>query len=268
MSATVFYFSGTGNSLSAAHSIAEKLGSSKVIALVSLPEKPQTVVDTDTAVFVFPVYAGGPPLVVLNSLSRIRFVGAPYICAVSTCDSYAGTTAGILARRLEKDTGHKLAASWTVFMPGNYTPLSEAPEDSEISRKLAQADLRLGQIAAEIGQKMPGDPAGILEKFHWLVEFPWYGFAMGVARSDRRFRASADCTGCGICARVCPVRNIVNNQAGRPVWQHHCEQCMACLQFCPVEAVQFCWWTRGRRRYHHPQVSAEMIEAQKKPARS
>jgi len=25
---------------------------------------------------------------------------------------------------------------------------------------------------------------------------------------------------------------------GRPVWQHHCEQCFACLQWCPKEAIQ------------------------------
>ena len=26
---------------------------------------------------------------------------------------------------------------------------------------------------------------------------------------------------------------------GRPMWLHRCEQCMACLQWCPAEAIEF-----------------------------
>jgi len=31
---------------------------------------------------------------------------------------------------------------------------------------------------------------------------------------------------------------------------------MACIQWCPVEAIQVGKRTRGRRRYHHPEVTA------------
>ncbi len=70
---------------------------------------------------------------------------------------------------------------------------------------------------------------------------------------DRAFHTDARCNGCAICARICPVDNI-RMLDGRPAWQHRCEQCFACLQWRPQEAIQFGEHTAGRRRYHHPEV--------------
>ena len=84
---------------------------------------------------------------------------------------------------------------------------------------------------------------------------------------DRAFRADEKCNGCGICAKVCPVGNIemVDGSGERhpvPAWQQQCEQCSACLQSCPEEAVQFGPNTSGGRRYHHPDVTlADMVRA-------
>jgi Fe-S-cluster-containing hydrogenase component 2 len=56
--------------------------------------------------------------------------------------------------------------------------------------------------------------------------------------------------------RVCPVGNI-RLVDGRPKWQHRCEQCLACLQWCPEQALQFGKHTARRERYHHPQISVK-----------
>lgn len=65
--------------------------------------------------------------------------------------------------------------------------------------------------------------------------------------------ADEKCNACAVCAKVCPVGNIVM-EAKRPTWQHHCEQCLACLQWCPREAIQFGKKTPAYERYHHPEV--------------
>ncbi|WP_413814614.1 hypothetical protein [Candidatus Cryosericum septentrionale] len=58
---------------------------------------------------------------------------------------------------------------------------------------------------------------------------------------------------------MCPVGDI-EQVDGRPVWQHHCQQCFACLQWCPKEAIQFGKETPHGKRYHHPGVKlSDMI---------
>jgi Fe-S-cluster-containing hydrogenase component 2 len=62
----------------------------------------------------------------------------------------------------------------------------------------------------------------------------------------------------GDCVRAVPAPHLPRAQhrhdGGRPHWQHHCEQCFACLQWCPQSALQFRSGTAGRKRYHHPAV--------------
>jgi len=75
---------------------------------------------------------------------------------------------------------------------------------------------------------------------------------------DKKFFADGRCDSCGICAKVCPVDNI-KMLKGKPSWNHKCQQCMACLHWCPKEAIQYGKMTRGRRRYHHPLIKLNEI---------
>jgi ferredoxin len=68
------------------------------------------------------------------------------------------------------------------------------------------------------------------------------------------FFADDRCVRCGTCAKVCPVNNIQLTKDG-PCWKHQCEQCFACLNWCPKSALQFGKGTAGQNRYHHPDVS-------------
>ncbi|MDD3092322.1 MAG: 4Fe-4S binding protein, partial [Methanoregulaceae archaeon] len=48
-------------------------------------------------------------------------------------------------------------------------------------------------------------------------------------------------------------------EGDRPVWLHHCEQCMACIQLCPTDAIQ-AGKTEGRRRYRNPEIRGRHAE--------
>ncbi|MCX5780008.1 MAG: EFR1 family ferrodoxin, partial [Firmicutes bacterium] len=67
------------------------------------------------------------------------------------------------------------------------------------------------------------------------------------------FYVDDKCNGCGICAKVCPVNNIeiVDN---RPMWNHHCESCLACFVWCPEKAISGGLLSGKSERYHHPEV--------------
>ncbi|TFG01452.1 MAG: hypothetical protein EU539_14035 [Promethearchaeota archaeon] len=83
--------------------------------------------------------------------------------------------------------------------------------------------------------------------------------------TDKNFYADENCDSCGICKKVCPVNNI-KIVAGKPRWHNQCQQCLACLHFCPQEAIQYGKNTLGRRRYHHPEISFfDMIYQKENP---
>jgi ferredoxin len=69
---------------------------------------------------------------------------------------------------------------------------------------------------------------------------------------DGSYHSDENCTGCGTCSKVCQVRNIeiVDN---KPTWQHHCENCLACIKWCPRSAIH--GYGELPKGYHHPDVN-------------
>ena len=82
--------------------------------------------------------------------------------------------------------------------------------------------------------------------YRFLIKLP--------PKMDKNYNISNDCTGCGICKKVCPVGNIDLDDDNRPYFKHHCEQCVACIQYCPNRAINYKNKTQSRRRYTHPSI--------------
>lgn len=57
---------------------------------------------------------------------------------------------------------------------------------------------------------------------------------------SKLFFASGSCTGCGLCAKSCPIKAIrmVGSHKPRPYWTFACESCMRCMGYCPNKAVE------------------------------
>ena len=65
MKTKIFYFSGTGNSLSVARKIANGIGESEVIAIPNVINKIKNI-ESETVGFVFPVYGWGLPRIIVD----------------------------------------------------------------------------------------------------------------------------------------------------------------------------------------------------------
>ncbi|OQA89836.1 MAG: ferredoxin [Elusimicrobia bacterium ADurb.Bin231] len=139
-------------------------------------------------------------------------------------------------------------------MPGNYTPLYGAISKEKQQKYFDEEKKKIIKIAEIVKTGKPHK----IEKSSFLVNLIFSDLLYkmmyrNLSKSDINFYADKKCTGCGKCELVCPVNNI-KIISGKPEWQHKCEQCMACLQWCPEEAIQFGKKTVSRKRYRHPET--------------
>lgn len=251
MENTVLYFSATGNSLAAARSISEKLGN---CSLLSIPDvlKNNISVTGKRIGIVFPVYMWGLPLIVVKALQEINFPENSYLFGCATCGSSSGGALYQFRRVLEK-RGYIPAGGFNLVMPGNYTPLYGAPSEKKQQKMFLKSEKVISEKISMIKRmEKPGFDRGFFP-FNILMHYLIYSTCSPrIPVMDNGFKVDESCTSCGICASVCPVNNIKMQK--RPQWLHHCEHCMACLQWCPEQAIQYGNITRGRKRYHHPEV--------------
>jgi ferredoxin len=257
MKTILYWFSGTGNSLAVAKALAQRLGAEAQLlpmtATMARPEAP-----TAPAIgLVFPVYAFGPPPVVLEFLRKLPAGRDTYLFAVNTNGGMPGRTGAILRRACAK-RGLTLAAGWSVKMPGNAISLYGAPPVQEQQRYFDILPRQVDAIAATVSARQRGPFQDSAAPLSWLLGAIWHLGSPHFARSDKNYFATEACIHCGLCRKICPVANI-ELEAGRPVWLHHCAACQACIQYCPVEAIQYGKKTIGRKRYRHPQVLADEL---------
>jgi len=257
----IYYFTGTGNSLWAARTLAEKLGETTLTPIVQALQDGEILPAEERIGIVFPVYMYRMPHIVYRFLHRLQ-TDAP-IFAVATMGGDPGNMFAV-AKRVFEQRGLNLRAAMTVKMPSNYIPFGGVPDDDELATVFEAAEERLDEIAAILER---GDAH--LETEHsryraWI--HPGLLYKLGykfVAATDGSYRLDDGCDACGICALVCPVENLVMVDDA-PTWSGRCEQCMACVQWCPQQVIQVKDKTRGERRYHHPSVKSKDIVAQKR----
>jgi len=260
MSTAIYYFSSTGNSLVVARDIASGLGNAEMIPITKA-FKSDFEWPFDVIGVVYPVYAFGLPLIVADFLKQMKVKPQAYIFSVATFGGLCGRPHA-QAKGILESRGLSLSAGFSMLMPGNYTPLYGAIKKEKQEAMLNKEKLRINTITATVKDKK----RGVIEERPFLRNFIFYkiiyaGMIKQIPLSGKNFWTTDACTKCGLCAKICPVDNIKLVDNG-PVWLRHCQHCMACLQWCPAEAIQYDKSTLGKKRYHHPEVTASDIMMQ------
>jgi ferredoxin len=253
--ATIYYFSGTGNSLWVARAIAERLGGANLIPMAN-GDAENTSPNTPVVGLIFPVYVFGLPLIVTRFIKKLKIPNDTYLFAVAVNGGMLCATLQ-QAQRLCSDQGMVLSAGFSVRMVDNYTPIAGAIPLEKQKIRFEEAEMRIEGFCAAITNRQrslnPGWPI-----VNWLFSGMYRKWVRKNAAIDKPFTADSNCNGCGTCEKVCPVANIKMNDR-KPAWQHHCEGCFACLHWCPQQAIQYGKKTNGRTRYHHPEVTLQDI---------
>lgn len=255
----IFYFTGTGNSLYVARNIAQ-CQEETLIPIAKEIEKNKSLFEyqlkeNELLGFVFPIYAWGPPKIVLNFIDRLSISGSkPYVFYVSTCGDEEGNTCDVIQKKLSKK-GLNLSSAFTLAMPGNYMVGFNIESNEIIADKLEKSKETLKQINTLLKERQKGVFQIKKGKGAWLksgiINLLFNGFALNASR----FYATDKCTGCKICEKVCPIHTITVEN--KPVWKKECTQCFGCINNCPVQAIEYGKATIGKGRYVHPEYRHE-----------
>lgn len=258
MKRTIYYFSGTGNSLDCAKDIAQNLQDTNIVSIPSLKDQKAIIPTTECVGIVFPVYGWAPPRTVKEFAKKLRLTQNNYVFAVAT----SGGTPGKALHELDKYLNKKLDAGFTVKEDG-HQPLKEEILVVRMmmainTKKARSRKERIPEIVSTIKNRRTRP----LEKSSFLANLCGSilsGFASKEFKAaDKDLWIDSNCNLCGICTRVCPRKNIQINDK-KITRDHDCESCFACLQWCPNGAIHYKKDIENVRS-HNPGVSLkEMI---------
>lgn len=254
MRTIIFYFSGTGNCMAISKGIADRLGDTKISSIMNIQE--MELESYDRIGFITPVYALYAPQIVTNIVKGIA-VSKKQIFIIG---AYAGSRGYAVSELKANIASQNPIQEFCIRMPGNYILEYGAQPMFYQNFLFRRAEKAMDKMAEEIRQQKHTKPVKPNLFAIWFrangermrSEFPTRG---------KLFVAREHCSRCGICKNLCPAGNITI--ADSVVWGNNCQQCMACIQWCPNNAIHHPNRKATRERYHHPKVTMKQLERNK-----
>jgi MinD superfamily P-loop ATPase containing an inserted ferredoxin domain len=250
MNTVIYCFSATGNSLKVARDLSEQLEDSKIIQISK--ENMSIFQDTqsDKIGFIFPTYYFGIPVMVRNFIENLQINKRIYVFAIATCDAMVGTSFNQIKKILNKKD-NDLSASFTVFMPDSDLILAHPASKEKQTERFKNEKEQIYKIAPAIksSQHVEYKVNAVMNAFYRFVNTSFFK----PKDKDKNFWTDEKCIGCGICSKICPANNIMMYE-GKPKWEHQCESCLACMQWCPQKSIQYKKVTVKKGRYQHPDI--------------
>ncbi|MFX0075962.1 MAG: EFR1 family ferrodoxin [Candidatus Hermodarchaeota archaeon] len=262
MTTTIYYFTGTGNSLKIAQLMAEELNECELVPIARVWEEVSLVSHSEKVGFVFPLYYAGLPKIVYDFLSKINLSESTYFFTVVTYAGDINTTPLLQLETILNAKSKSLNAGYYVLMPNNYIIGYDIHSDARQKEYFEEAKKTVSMIINTVEKSGTNLEKDLFEKRRIRSEKFNSDFRSSVNKSDKSFYVEETCTSCRICEQICPVNNIILVE-GKPEWQHKCQQCLACINYCPEKSIQFGKKTTKTQRYHHPDIKVKDLIHQK-----
>ena len=249
----VFYFSGTGNSRFVAERIAKAIGArpADITGYAKNKEIP-AFIDESLFVFVCPSYMSATARSMTDFITLANFPQDAKAYFVVTCASSMGISPRV-SMELCAGKGLKYMGAAQVVMPQNYIALFRTKDKIVNGRIISEALPVIDKIAETIrnGEELKSRKVSSFEYkvTKWVRDIYYKDFM-----KTKKFRVTDKCVSCRKCEKICPLSNITMKD-NRPFWGTNCTHCMACINQCPKDAIEYGRGSVGKPRYKGPEAN-------------
>lgn len=231
------YLSGTGNTK---HCV-EKLTNMIDVSAEIIPLESEAVVEqikkNDFIIMGYPTQYSNSPFMVRDFIKKNSCIwkGKKVLC-VATMGAFSGDGAGCTARLLKK-YGALIVGGLHIQMPDSVCDVKLLKKTLAKNKEIViKADKKIEKTAENIRKGIyPKEGIGLFSHIAGLFgqRLWFYGKTTGYSKN---LKISSNCIGCGMCASICPMKNIVMNNK-KAVAGDRCTMCYRCISRCPQKAI-------------------------------
>ena len=244
----MLYFSGTGNS----KYIAELFGENMNAPCHSIEEDidfKEIIGAADAIGFCYPIYISCVPRIMREFVAQhMASLKGKKIIVFCTQLWHSGDGTRRFAALFPKDYVDVIYTEH-FFMPNNMNdiPLLPIANKKSINKTLAREKRRMASVCKDISNgKIKRRGFSVISRLLGLPQ----GIYIGAVerRANRVLRIDKDCTQCGLCVSICPMKNFSISD-GKVKHNNNCTMCYRCNNKCPQKAISLLLPGKIKKQY-------------------
>lgn len=232
------YFSGTGNTRFCVEQFLRRYGCGENAFSIEDGGTLEKIRNDQELVIGYPVqYSNIPKLLREYIIHNRQIWSGKRIFVIATMGLFSGDGAGLLARLLKR-CGADVVGGLHLKMPDSIGDVRALKRSFQKNRELViKAQAKLDRAVRDLkAGKPPREGLGIGCHLAGLFGQRLWFFWKTKNYTDKLKINALKCIGCGLCEKLCPMRNITLTD-GLAVPGDRCTMCYRCVSRCPKQAI-------------------------------
>ncbi len=232
------YFSGTGNSKYAAELFCKEYENESLTYSIEDAETLTAITEADFIVFAYPVQFSTVPKILRDYITDHKklWVGKK-VFIIATMGLFSGDGSGSLGRLLQS-CGANVIGGLHLKMPDSIADEKALKRPLEKNKELIkQAEKKIKESVKRLKAGEPTQEGiGVLYRLAGFFGQRAY-FGHKTRAYSSKLKVDTDkCIGCGLCEKLCPMKNITIKEQ-KAVSSDRCTMCYRCINKCPKQAL-------------------------------